>query len=237
MTLPVSTAPEWMNTPSPVPYPAAVETMRERVTAIRAGAAGEQIWLLEHPPLYTHGTSAKPADLVDANRFETFAAGRGGQWTYHGPGQLVAYIMLDLLKGHGAVPPRDTHAYVSALEAVLIDTISAFGVRGGVRAGRVGVWVEDAQTGKDNKIAAIGVRITRWVSWHGISLNVHPNLEHFSGIVPCGISEHGVTSLQALGHTTTMQDANTALRRAFSKVFGPVSSGAASAAALPATAP
>ena len=211
--------------------------MRARVGAIRAGEAGEQVWLLEHPPLYTHGTSAKPADLADADRFETFAAGRGGQWTYHGPGQLVAYIMLDLHKKHGTVPPRDTHAYVSALEAVLIDTVSAFGVRGDVRAGRVGVWVDDAQTGRENKIAAIGVRITRWVSWHGISLNVHPNLEHFSGIVPCGISEHGVTSLQALGQTTTMREANAALRQAFSKIFGPVSSGAASAAALHATGP
>ena len=204
--------------------------MGQRVAAIRAGQLNEQIWLLEHPPLYTAGTSAKPADLADPGRFQTFTAGRGGQWTYHGPGQLVAYVMLDLLAGHGRVPPRDTHAYVSALETVLINTVSAFGLRGGQRDGRVGVWVSDAQTGAESKIAAIGVRITRWVSWHGISLNVCPNLEHFSGIIPCGIREHGVTSLRAMGLETTMDQAREAFRAKFVEVFGPVNSGAASSA-------
>ena len=234
--MPVSTSPEWLTSERPVPYRDAVTTMQQRVAAIRAGQANEQIWLLEHPPLYTAGTSAKPADLADPERFETFNAGRGGQWTYHGPGQLVAYVMLDLCSAHGSVPPRDTHAYVSALETVLIRTLSVFGVPGGQRAGRVGVWVDDPRTGAENKIAAIGVRITRWVSWHGISLNVCPDLEHFSGIVPCGIREHGVTSLRAMGLPATMEHVRGAFRAQFAEIFGPVSSGAASSAAPLATA-
>ncbi len=234
--MPVSTVPEWLTSADPVPYPAAMSAMRNRIADIRAGQAGEQVWLLEHPPLYTAGTSAKPADLAEPGRFETFAAGRGGQWTYHGPGQLVAYVMLDLLAAHGRVPPRDTHAYVSALETVLINTLSTFGVQGSRRLGRVGVWVGDATTGAENKIAAIGVRITRWVSWHGVSLNICPNLEHFSGIVPCGIREHGVTSLHALGLPTTMDQARDAFRTQFLEVFGPVSFAAASSAAPLATA-
>ena len=216
-----STPPEWVAAPGPVPYPEAVASMQARIVAIRAGEAPERVWLLEHPPLYTAGTSAKPADLADPGRFETFEAGRGGQWTYHGPGQLVAYVMLDLTRQHGVVPPRDTHAYVAALEDVLIATLAKFGVLGERRVGRVGVWVVESRTRQEAKIAAIGVRITRWVSWHGISLNVCPDLTHFSGIVPCGITEHGVTSLQAQGVRVGMSDVMSALRMSWTELFGP----------------
>ncbi len=211
---------DWSITRSSVPYPEAMASMQNRVAAIRAGAAREEVWLLEHPPLYTAGTSAKPADLADPDRFETFTAGRGGQWTYHGPGQLVAYVMLDLTRPHGTVPARDTHAYVTGLETWLIDTLAILGVQGARRAGRVGIWVQDTQTGAESKVAAIGVRITRWVSWHGIALNIDPDLDHFSGIVPCGIREHGVTSLRALGATAGLDEAITALRASWAGVFG-----------------
>jgi lipoyl(octanoyl) transferase len=216
----VSTAPDWVVAPWPVPYPDAIAAMQARIAAIRAGAAAEKIWLLEHPPLYTAGTSAKQQDLADPQRFETFAAGRGGQWTYHGPGQLVAYVMLDLTQPHGAIPARDTHAFVAGLEAWLIATLGRFGVQGETRAGRVGVWVQDGTNGAEAKIAAVGVRITRWVSWHGVSLNVCPELSHFSGIVPCGIREHGVTSLRALGVPATMAEVQTSLRDCWGEVFG-----------------
>jgi lipoyl(octanoyl) transferase len=201
-----------------VPYPDAIAAMQARIAAIRAGTAAERVWLLEHPPLYTAGTSAKPADLADPDRFDTFEAGRGGQWTYHGPGQLVAYVMLDLTRQHGVVPPRDTHAYVAALEAWLIATLARFGVRGERRSGRVGVWVAD-MAGREAKIAAIGVRITRWVSWHGVSLNVCPDLSHFTGIVPCGISEHGVTSLQSLRAGIELHDVLGELRSCWNALF------------------
>ncbi len=224
---------EWRTTHGLTAYPDAIATMQDRVRAIRAGNAAEQVWLIEHPPLYTAGTSANAADLTDPARFQTFTAGRGGQWTYHGPGQLVAYVMLDLMRQHGTVPARDTHAYVSALENWLIATLASFGVQGGRRQGRVGVWVRDDRTGADNKVAAIGVRITRWVSWHGVALNVSPNLEHFSGIVPCGITEHGVTSLHALGWEGTMAQAREKLEEAWPPVFGPVSSAVASSVAMP----
>ncbi len=214
-----ATGPEWRIGTGPVPYPAAIQAMRERAAAIRDGTADELVWLLEHPPLYTSGTSARTEDLSDPERFETFAAGRGGQWTYHGPGQLVGYVMLDLARRHGAVPARDTHAYVAGLEEWLIATLAGFGVRGERRAGRVGIWVVDPATGAENKIGAIGVRITRWVSWHGVSLNVCPNLDHFGGIVPCGIRDHGVTSLHALGLPTTIGEVQAALRNAWNIVF------------------
>ena len=225
MTLQSSTSPEWVVASRPVPYPHAIAEMQARIAAIRAGEAPERVWLLEHPPLYTAGTSAKSADLADPLRFETFAAGRGGQWTYHGPGQLVAYVMLDLTRGHGAVPPRDTHAYVAALEDWLIAALARFSVRGERRAGRVGVWVADDRTGAEAKIAAIGVRITRWVSWHGISLNVSPDLSHFAGIVPCGITEHGVTSLHALGIQATGPEVEAVLRTSWIEVFGALGRG------------
>jgi lipoyl(octanoyl) transferase len=177
------------------------------------------VWLVEHPPTYTAGTSAAPGDLRDP-RFPVFEAGRGGQWTYHGPGQRVAYVMLDLTRRHGSVPPRDIRAFVHGLEEWLIRAVARFGVRAERRAGRVGIWVVDAATGAEAKIGAIGVRVTRWVSWHGVALNVAPDLAHFAGIVPCGIAEHGVTSLAALGAAAARTDAaDAALRAAWQEVF------------------
>ena len=208
---------DWQVATRPVAYPEALTTMRARVAGIREGNAGELVWLLEHPPLYTAGSSAKQSDLVEA-KFPTFDAGRGGQWTYHGPGQRTAYLMLDLDRRHGTVRARDTHAYVAGLEDWLILTLAQFGVVGERRAGRVGSWVRQAEG--EAKIAAIGVRITRWVSWHGVALNVAPVLEHFAGIVPCGIREHGVTSLRALGLSVGMNEVDQTLRRCFDVVFG-----------------
>jgi lipoyl(octanoyl) transferase len=208
----------WQSEATPVGYPDAVAAMEARIAAIRAGTADERVWLLEHPPLYTAGTSARAEDLTDPSLLPTFTSGRGGQWTYHGPGQRIAYVMLDLTRQHGTVKPRDLHAYVAALEAWLIATLARFGVQGERRPGRVGVWVTDA-AGHESKIAAVGVRITRWVSWHGISLNVCPNLAHFAGIVPCGIRGHGVTSLHALGIEATMQDVDEALRASWDPIF------------------
>jgi len=211
---------DWRVEDDLLPYPAALAAMQARADAIRAGTASEQVWLVEHPPLYTAGTSAQPGDLTDPRGFPTYAAGRGGQWTYHGPGQRVAYVMLDLQRPHGTVPPRDIRRYVEGLEWWLIHALDRFNVRGERRAGRVGIWVADPAAGTEAKIAAIGVRVTRWVSWHGVSLNVEPDLEHFAGIVPCGVAEHGVTSLHALGLPVTMADADVALRGAWEEVFG-----------------
>jgi lipoyl(octanoyl) transferase len=212
-------SPHWVTEPGLVPYESAVSAMRAHVAAMEAGTACEKIWLLEHPPLYTAGTSAKPGDLQAPDRFPTFAAGRGGQWTYHGPGQRVGYVMLDLNRPHGGVRARDLHAYVEGLEAWLIRALASFGIIGEIRPGRVGVWVSDQHTGGESKIAAIGVRVTKWISWHGVSLNVHPALDHFTGIVPCGISEHGVTSLHALGVPATLAEADAALRAAWREIF------------------
>jgi lipoyl(octanoyl) transferase len=212
--------PEWRISEGLTPYPDALALMRDRVAAIRAGTAGELVWSVEHPPIYTAGTSAKPAELTDPTRFPTFAAGRGGQWTYHGPGQRTVYVMLDLTRKHGAVPVNDIHCYVNALEEFLIRTLDRFNVKGERRKGRVGVWVADHTTQTEAKIGAIGVRVSRWVSWHGVALNVDPDLSHFSGIVPCGVREHGVTSLAALGVPATMHDADVALRAAWHDVFG-----------------
>ena len=202
-----------------VPYPAAVAAMEARAAAIADGTAGELIWLLEHPPLYTAGVSAKASDLIEPDRFPVFESGRGGQFTYHGPGQRVAYVMLDLTKRG-----RDVRAFVAALEAWIIDALAAFNVTGELRDGRVGVWVERKGAGwsREDKIAAIGVKLRKWVSFHGISLNVEPDLGHFSGIVPCGQTEHGVTSLVDLGLPVTMDEADAALRSSFQRVFGPV---------------
>jgi lipoyl(octanoyl) transferase len=211
---------DWRISDGLVPYPDAMAAMQARVAAIQDGLAAEQVWLLEHPPLYTSGTSAKATDLAAPDRFPTFAAGRGGQWTYHGPGQRVGYVMLDLNQAHGAVRARDLHSYVEGLEAWLIAALDRFNVRGERRAGRVGVWVVDRATGTEAKIGAIGVRITKWVSWHGVSLNVDPALDHFGGIVPCGVREHGVTSLHALGLPVTMAEADSALLAAWSEIFG-----------------
>lgn len=208
---------QWDTAPGLLPYPEALDAMRARAGAIRAGAAPEQVWLVEHPPLYTAGTSAQASGLTDPHRFPTFDAGRGGQWTYHGPGQRTAYVLLDLHHPHGTIPPRDVRCFVHGLEEWLIKALRHFGVTGERRPGRVGIWV--ASNGTEAKIAAIGVRVTRWVSWHGVALNVHPTLDHFAGIVPCGIAEHGVTSLHALGCPATMADADAALRAAWREVF------------------
>lgn len=215
-----SRGPEWRFTDGLTDYPVALETMRERARAIRDEGARELVWMVEHPPLYTAGTSAKPEDLQDPTRFPTFEAGRGGQWTYHGPGQRTGYVLLDLTHAHGGVPARDVRQFVQGLEEWLIRALDRFNVRGERREGRVGIWVANPATGKDDKIAALGVRVTRWVSWHGVSLNVAPNLGHFSGIVPCGIQEHGVTSLQQLGIHVSMEEADSALRAAWGDVFG-----------------
>jgi lipoyl(octanoyl) transferase len=220
-----STDPEtqltWAISEGLTPYPDALAAMEARVAAIRGGAASECVWLVEHPPTYTAGTSARPEDLRD-RRFPAFAAGRGGQWTYHGPGQRTAYAMLDLQRAHGAVPARDLRAYVHALEEWMIRTLDRFDVRGERREGRVGIWVARGQGrdgGREDKIGAIGVRVTRWVAWHGIALNLAPDLAHFGGIVPCGIAEHGVTSLHDLGVHASMAELDAALLDAWREVF------------------
>ena len=214
--------PEWRIEDGLTPYPAAIAAMEARVAAIRAGAAKERVWLVEHPPLYTAGTSARPEDLAQPDRFPTFAAGRGGQWTYHGPGQRTAYVMLDLTRPHATVPARDVRCFVHGLEEWLIRALARLNVRGERRDGRIGIWVADPASGTEAKIGAIGVRVTRWVSWHGVALNVDPDLSHFTGIVPCGISAHGVTSLRAQGIPVSMVEADAALRAAWVEVFGAV---------------
>jgi len=211
--------PEWVVSEGRTPYPAALAAMEAQVAAIRAGTGRERVWLVEHEPTYTAGTSARPEDLIDA-RFPVYAAGRGGQWTYHGPGQRTAYVMLDLTRPHGTVPPRDIRAFVHGLEEWLIRALDRFNLRAERRAGRIGLWVVNRATGTEDKIAAIGVRVTRWVSWHGVALNVDPDLSHFAGIVPCGIRGHGVTSLHALGIPATMEEADSALMAAWPEVFG-----------------
>jgi lipoyl(octanoyl) transferase len=208
-----SEAVEWRISDRPVPYPEALATMEARVAAIRAGEAPELCWLLEHPPLYTAGTSARDADLLAPQRFPVFRAGRGGQYTYHGPGQRVAYLMLDLQR-RGA----DLRAYIWSLEEWAIRALGSFNVRGGRRSGRVGIWVVKPD-GAEAKIAAIGVRVRRWVTYHGLAVNLDPDLEHFSGIVPCGIKDFGVTSLANLGLTVSMPELDGALRAAFREVF------------------
>ncbi|WP_244478545.1 lipoyl(octanoyl) transferase LipB [Methylobacterium sp. Leaf113] len=208
----------WRISDTPVPYGDAVAAMEERAEAIAAGRASELVWLLEHPPLYTAGTSARASDLVEPDRFPVHRTGRGGQYTYHGPGQRVAYVMLDLNRRR-----RDLRAYVAALEAWIIATLEAFNVRGERREDRVGVWVRRPEKGAgvEDKVAAIGIRVRRWVSFHGISLNVEPDLSHFTGIVPCGIAGHGVTSLVDLGHLVSMPEVDMQLRAAFEAIFGP----------------
>ena len=206
---------EWQVAPGLVPYETALQDMQSRAADIAAGEAAEQAWLLEHPPLYTAGTSAKVEDLVDPDRFPVFDAGRGGQYTYHGPGQRVAYLMLDL-RERG----RDVRCFVSGVEQLVIDTLAGFGVEGGRRDGRVGVWV-NMPDGTEAKIAAIGIRIRRWVSFHGLSINVSPDLSHFCGIVPCGIADHGVTSLVDLGLPVTIEDVDVALKQTFEAAFPP----------------
>ena len=210
-------SPDWAVSQNPVSYPDAIARMEERVDAILARSASELVWLLEHPPLYTAGASAKDQDLLDP-RFPVFKSGRGGQFTYHGPGQRVVYVMVDLKRRK-----PDVRAFVGDLEEWLIRALKHLGVTGERRSGRVGIWVPRESDGED-KIAAIGVRLRRWVTFHGISLNVDPDLSHYSGIVPCGVAANqgGVTSLAALGHKVRMPDADVALKLAFEEVFGPV---------------
>ena len=209
----------WAVSRGPVPYPEAVAAMEARAAAIAEGQAGELVWLLEHPPLYTAGVSAKADDLLSPGDIPVFETGRGGQFTYHGPGQRVAYVMLDLNQRG-----RDVRRFVRGLETWIVQALTVFNIDSGPRDGRVGVWVERREHGlvREDKIAAIGVKVRRWVSFHGISLNVEPDLSHFEGIVPCGIREHGVTSLVDLGRPVSMDEADAALRSGFETVFGPV---------------
>ena len=203
---------EWHTADALVPYREAVAAMEARVAAIHAGTARELVWLVEHPPLYTAGTSADSADLLEPGRLPVFRSGRGGRYTYHGPGQRVAYVMLDLTRRG-----RDVGCHVWRLEEWMIRAVARFGVTGERRAGRVGVWVDGS--GREEKIGAIGVRVRHWVTYHGLALNVDPDLRNYAGIVPCGISEHGVTSLTALGVTATMAEVDAALRATFDEVF------------------
>lgn len=204
---------EWKLSDELVPYETAVTAMEQRVEAIRAGDAGEMVWLLEHPPLYTAGTSAAAEELLDPDRFPVYRSGRGGRHTYHGPGQRVAYVMLDL-RGRGP----DVRRYVSSLEDWIIATLVRFNVKGERREGRIGIWI-DQGGGREEKIAAVGVRIRRWITFHGIALNVDPDLSHFGGILPCGIADYGVTSLAALGITASMSEVDMALRDTFAEIF------------------
>ena len=208
-----TSAVEWRISTIPVDYQPAVDEMEARVAAIRAGAAAELVWLLEHPPLYTAGTSAREEDLLDPRRLPVHRTGRGGRYTYHGPGQRIAYVMLDLARRG-----PDVRCHVHRLEEWIIRTLTRFGIKGERRNGRVGIWVP-RRGGDEQKIAAIGVRVRRWVTYHGMALNVDPELDHYRGIIPCGIAEHGVTSLAALGVATTMEEVDTTLRATFAEVF------------------
>lgn len=210
---------DWAVSCAPVEYPQAVSIMRARATAIANGTARELVWLLEHPPIYTAGTSAADNELLTPDRFPVYQTGRGGRLTYHGPGQRIVYVMLDLKRRGG-----DVRAFVHQLESWLLATLEDLGVRSDIREGRVGVWVRRPEKGDgiEDKIAAIGLRVSRWVSLHGISLNVAPDLSHYAGIVPCGIADHGVTSLADLGMTTDMEVVDKALRRHFERRFGPI---------------
>ena len=204
---------EWRTSVNPVEYRAAVEEMEGRVAAIRAGTAAELVWLLEHPPLYTAGTSAREEELLDPGSLPVYRSGRGGRYTYHGPGQRIAYVMLDLRRRG-----QDVRCYVHQLEEWIIRSLAYFGVRGERREGRVGIWVEQPG-GREAKIAAVGVRVRQWVTYHGMALNVDPELDYFRGIIPCGIAEHGVTSLAALGVGATISDVDAALRLTFREAF------------------
>ena len=209
---------DWRISDSPVPYETALAEMEARAAAIADGTAGEEVWLLEHPPIYTAGTSAKEADLLEA-RFPVYHTGRGGQFTYHGPGQRIGYVMLDLRRRK-----QDVRAFVRDLEQWLIETLKEFGIKGERRDGRVGIWVarpsSPTENAREDKIAALGVRIRRWVTFHGVALNVDPDLSHYNGIVPCGVSQHGVTSLADLGIIVSMADVDLALKQSFGKIFG-----------------
>jgi len=214
MTKDIHSTLEWRISDELISYPEALSEMEKRVKAIREEEAPELVWLLEHPPLYTAGTSANPSDLVDPDRFPVYDAGRGGQYTYHGPGQRVVYFLLDLKKRG-----KDVRKFIYGLEEVMIQSVAKFGVTAERRKGRVGVWVERG-AGKEDKVGAIGVRIKQWVTYHGIALNIEPDLSHFSGIVPCGITEHGVTSLHDMGLPVTMEDVDVVIQQTFTDIFG-----------------
>lgn len=218
ISTPESAAIEWRISDSLVPYETALAFMEQRVADISAGTAPECVWLLEHPPTYTAGTSAQAEDLLTPDRFPVYQTGRGGQYTYHGPGQRVGYVMLDLKKRG-----PDVRGYVRNLEEWLIRTLAAFNVTGERRSDRVGVWVRRPELGpaREDKIAAIGVRVRKWVTFHGVSLNIEPDLEHFSGIVPCGVSAHGVTSLTDLGQLVSTAEVDAVLKKTFAEVFAP----------------
>lgn len=207
----------WRKSDQPVAYADAIDFMESHIAAIRAGSGGEMVWLLEHPPIYTAGTSARAQDLLQPDRLPVHETGRGGQYTYHGPGQRVAYVMLDLNRRG-----PDVRKYVCNLEKWIKNTLAVFGVTGETREGRVGTWVRRPDNSGEDKIAAIGVRVRRWVSYHGISINVNPDLSHYEGIVPCGVTEHGVTSLAKLGLNVSMDELDAALRECFAPIFGPV---------------
>jgi len=210
---------EWVTTPGLLDYETALAEMQSRAAAIHAGTEAERIWLIEHAPVYTGGTSARDADLIAPGTTPTHRTGRGGQWTWHGPGQRIAYVMLDLTRPHGTVPARDVRQFVAGLEAWLIATLAMFGLHGETREGRVGIWLTDP-AGRESKIAAIGVRVSRWVTTHGIALNVAPDLAAYTGIIPCGIRTHGVTSLAAQGIHTPLPEIDAALRQTFPIIFG-----------------
>nr|WP_321456681.1 lipoyl(octanoyl) transferase LipB [uncultured Cohaesibacter sp.] len=209
---------EWIISDRQIPYPEAMVFMENRIAAIASGTAPECVWLLEHPPLYTAGTSANPEDLVSPDRFDVFSTGRGGQYTYHGPGQRIAYVMLDLKRRQ-----QDIRLFVESLEAWIINTLAEHNIKGERRKERVGVWVSRPEKGAgvEDKIAAIGIRVRKWITFHGISLNIEPDLEHYSGIVPCGIAQHGVTSFVDLGYPIAMTDVDMTLREEFESLFGP----------------
>lgn len=220
MAMKIDAPVDWHISDTPVAFPDAHDAMEKRVAAIQAGTAREAVWLLEHPPLYTAGTSAQDTDLIEPDRFPVYQTGRGGQYTYHGPGQRVAYVMLDLNRRQ-----KDVRAFVTHLEQWIIDTLDQFNIKGERRDDRVGVWVARPDLGqtREDKIAALGIRIRRWVTFHGISINIAPDLTHFDGIVPCGISEHGVTSFEDLGHLSAISEVDMALRETFEALFGPTS--------------
>ena len=210
---------EWRRSAAPVPYQAAVDEMECRAAAIRDGTAPELVWLLQHPSLYTAGTSARAEDLLDPGRLPVYRSGRGGQYTYHGPGQRIAYVLFDLNRPELGRNRRDVRCHVWRLEEWMIQTLARFEVTGERRDGRVGVWIAGPD-GREDKIAAIGVRVRRWVTYHGVALNVDPDLDHYRGIVPCGVSEHGVTSLARLGIAASMAEVDAVLRGTFDRVFG-----------------
>ncbi len=207
---------EWVYSQHPVEYALALRTMESRVDKISANKASEAVWLLEHPPIYTAGTSSDGKELTQPDRFPVYKAGRGGRYTYHGPGQRVVYLMLNLNRRE-----RDIRKFTRDLETWLKHALGEFGVRGESKAGRTGIWVVNRENGREGKIAAIGIRVRKWITWHGVSVNVAPNLDHFSGIVPCGIADHGVTSLADMGLKVSMNEMDRALRQHFEVVFAP----------------